>query len=113
MFKQYRKKIKTYFDSLDEDGSQAIGTDEMEEPMLTLGIAKSKVQVKKLMAEIDEDDSGQIEFNEFLQILKGSRKIHGAPTTTETNEEIMKFFKGKLRIYKTSWKARLATTLKI
>ena len=63
---QYRRKIKSYFDSLDEDGSEAIGTDEMEEPLLTLGIAKSKVEVKKLMDAIDEDKSGQIEFDEFL-----------------------------------------------
>jgi 16S rRNA C967 or C1407 C5-methylase (RsmB/RsmF family) len=93
--KSYKKKIKEYFESLDGDKSGAIGTDEMEEPMLTLGIAKSKVQVKKLMEEIDEDKSGQVEFNEFLQILKGSRKIHKTPSSTENNEEIMIFFKGR------------------
>ena len=91
---QYRRKIKSYFDSLDEDGSQAIGTDEMEEPLLTLGIAKSKVEVKKLMDAIDEDKSGQIEFDEFLQILKGTSKIHGEPSEqSQSNEAIMKFFK--------------------
>lgn len=95
---KYRRKIKSYFESLDEDGSGAIGTDEMEDPMLTLGIAKSRVQVKKLMDEIDEDKSCQIEFNEFLKILKGSSKIYAKPTMSETNEEIMKFFKGKFHL---------------
>ena len=66
----------------------------MEEPMLTLGIAKSKVQVKTLMDEIDEDKSGQIEFDEFLKILKGTTKIYGDQTQSHTNEEVMRFFKG-------------------
>ena len=89
----YRRKIKKYFDSLDEDGSQAIGTEELEEPLLTLGIAKSKIQVKWLIDMIDDDKSGQIEFDEFLGILKGATKIHGHNVIGESNESIMKFFK--------------------
>ena len=93
--RQYRQKIKTYFDSLDEDGSQAIGTDEMEEPLLSLGIAKSKVQVNALMSTNDKNDSTQINFEEFLNILKGSNKIHGDSRPENLpNEGIMKFFKG-------------------
>lgn len=61
--------------------------------MLTLGIAKSKVQVKALMDEIDEDKSGQIEFDEFLKILKGTTKIYGSQSQSQTNEEVMIFFK--------------------
>ena len=68
----------------------------MEEPMLTLGIAKSKVQVKKLMDEIDKDKSGQIEFDEFLLILKGTTKIYGSQNQSQTNEEVMKFFKSRV-----------------
>ena len=69
----------------------------MEEPLLTLGIAKSKVEVKKLMDAIDEDKSGQIEFDEFLQILKGTSKIHGEPPEqSQSNEAIMKFFKSMI-----------------
>jgi ribosomal protein L21 len=99
---QYRQKIKDYFDSMDEDGSGAIGIDELEDALLTLGMAKSRVQVQKLMDLVDEDGSGQIEFGEFLTILKGPSQIYGSKLDEQSkiNQSIMKFFKGKSVSYR-------------
>lgn len=93
---QYRQKIKNYFDSMDEDGSGAIGIEELEDALLTLGMAKSRVQVQRLMDLVDEDKSGQIEFGEFLTILKGPSQIYGSKQDEQSkiNQSIMKFFKG-------------------
>lgn len=74
---EYRRKIRDYFDSLDLLGTGSIGITELEEPLITLGIAKGKNEVKKIMDEIDEDGSGEIEFGEFLQILKGKTSVYG------------------------------------
>lgn len=63
---EYRRKIRDYFNSLDEHNTGSIGIEELEEPLITLGIAKGKNEVKKIMDEIDEDGSGEIEFGEFL-----------------------------------------------
>lgn len=95
---QYRQKIKNYFDSMDEDGSGAIGIDELEDALLTLGMAKSRVQVQRLMDLVDEDKSGQIEFGEFLTILKGPSQIYGSKQDEQSkiNQSIMKFFKGRV-----------------
>ena len=38
--------------------------DELEEPLIGLGIANSREDVEKMIALIDED--GEIEFQEFL-----------------------------------------------
>ena len=76
----------------------------MEEPLLSLGIAKSKVQVQALMNEIDKSESPQIEFDEFLQILKGVSKIHGHNESVSLpNEGIMNFFKGNDSIIRKTW----------
>lgn len=95
----YRKKMKNYFSSQDVDGGGSIGLDEMEDPLITLGISKDKDGVKAQMDAIDQDGSGQIEFSEFQQIIKGKSNIFGKGehnTNTNTNAKIVEFFKGKL-----------------
>lgn len=35
-------QLRTYFSSLDDDGSGSIGTDELEEPLIALGLVDSR-----------------------------------------------------------------------
>jgi len=37
-----RTKLKTYFRSLDDDDSGSIGVDELEEPLIALGLLDSR-----------------------------------------------------------------------
>lgn len=60
------------FQELDEDGSQAIGVDELEDPLIALGLVDSRKQVEQMVHEIDDD--GNIEFEEFLKLVKGGKK---------------------------------------
>lgn len=64
------RKLKECFLALDDDGSGAIGIDELEEPLIGLGFANTRQEVDDLIKAVDDD--GQIEFAEFLQIIKGS-----------------------------------------
>ena len=91
----YRKKIKAYFNSLKEDEQKSISQDEIEEPLITLEIAKKRKEVTKLIEEIDDDGSGEIEFGEFLDILKGKSNIYGKANKEKSNPNaaIMEFFK--------------------
>lgn len=59
------------FETLDADGSGSIGVEELVEPFLGLGIADSIYQVQDMVDKVDDDGSGEIEFNEFLRIVKG------------------------------------------
>ena len=92
---EYRKKIRDYFNSLDVHNTGSIGIEQLEEPMITLGIAKGRNDVKKIMDEIDEDGSGEIELAEFLQILKGKGTIYGDQSQSANNSAITEFFKSK------------------
>ena len=56
--------LQDCFNELDDDGSQAIGVDELEDPFMALGLVDSRKQVEMMVREIDED--GNIEFEEFL-----------------------------------------------
>ena len=65
------KQLRTYFNSLDEDGSGSIGVDELEDPLIALGLVENRQQVQEIVDLVDEDGSQQIEFGEFLSIIKG------------------------------------------
>ena len=69
-----RKLLRMYFDSLDDDGSGSIGVDEMEDPLIALGLVENRAQVQKIVDAVDDDGTGNIEFNEFLSIIKGGNK---------------------------------------
>lgn len=55
---------------------------------MSLGIAESNEDVKKIISSVDKDGSGQIEFSEFLGIIK-------AKTDSNANNAVLiTFFKG-------------------
>ncbi len=68
-----------------------IGLNELEQPLISLGIAESREEVKKIIDSVDDD--GNIEFKEFLCIIKGKEKRGGARNNSK-NAAIIEFFKG-------------------
>ena len=51
-------KLRKYFTSLDGDGSGSIGLDELEDPLIALGLAQTRDEVEKLIKDVDYDESG-------------------------------------------------------
>ena len=56
------KRLQECFNSLDEDQSGSIGLSEIKGPLIGLGLVNSVEEVQQLMALVDEDGSGMIEF---------------------------------------------------
>lgn len=73
---------------------ESIGIDELEEPLISLGIAESREDVKKLIYTVDDD--GFIEFKEFLEIIK-NKNGDGKSNSKETM--VIDFFKGNYNFY--------------
>lgn len=71
------QKMKECFNTLDEDGSGAIGIDELEGPLIGLGFVDTREEIEEMIDKIDDDGSGEIEFNEFLVLLKHTEKGAG------------------------------------
>ena len=67
---QERKKLREIFDDLDADGSGAIGVDELEEPFIALDLASNRDSINDLIKKVDEDGGGEIDFDEFLTIIR-------------------------------------------
>lgn len=85
-------KYKKYYDDIAEINpnpeNDGMGSEQLEEPFISLGLAYSKEEVDKLIESVDDDGSGKIEFDEFLRIIhnKSKKKAKG-------NEKITNFFK--------------------
>jgi Ca2+-binding EF-hand superfamily protein len=62
--------LRNCYNSLDDDGSGSIGIDELEDPLIALGLVDSRQQVCKILELVDEDGSAMVEFDEFLSIMK-------------------------------------------
>ncbi|CAD8084515.1 unnamed protein product [Paramecium sonneborni] len=84
-------ELRKYFSSLDGDGSGAIGIEELEDPLIALGLVNSREEVEKIMNEVDEDGTNEIEFKEFLTIMRGVQK--GGNTDQGEKNPIYDFFK--------------------
>ena len=68
-------KLWEYFKSLDNDGSESIGVEELEDPLIALGLVQDRQQVMEIIDKVDDDKTGEIEFQEFLKIISlGKRR---------------------------------------
>lgn len=59
-------KMRKYFKELDTDRSGMIGPSEIEETLISLGLAKTESDVLAVVNELDLDGNGELDFDEFL-----------------------------------------------
>merc|ERR1739838_1173407 len=81
------EEMKEAFDLFDNDGSGAISVNELTSAMKSLGFDIKHAVVYNMVADLDSDGSGEIEFGEFLEVM--CAKI----TDKNTKEEIDRVLK--------------------
>lgn len=70
--KEFREKMmlmRRWFESLDADGSGEVGLNELEDPLVSVGLARSRDDVQKLIDEVDREGKGEVTFDEFLHLM--------------------------------------------
>ena len=77
------KKLKECFASLDDDGGGSIGVEEIQMPLIGLGLVDTIEDVEEMVLAVDEDGSGNIEFPEFLDIVKNKNGNEKTKVITE------------------------------
>lgn len=60
--------LKEAFDAFDKDKTGSIPTDVVGTILELLGHTLSEEELEDVIDEYDEDESGQLEFNEFVQL---------------------------------------------
>ena len=62
------KCLKNCFDLFDAKKQDFLSADDLDEILRAMGFRPSKEELMDILAEIDEDGSGEIEFAEFCQL---------------------------------------------
>ena len=68
--RELREKLQPIFNKFDEDGSGAVSTAEMTKIVKQLKLQMTPKQLAGMMKEADPDGSGEIDFEEFVAVLK-------------------------------------------
>uniref|UniRef100_A0A1B6LAR5 EF-hand domain-containing protein n=1 Tax=Graphocephala atropunctata TaxID=36148 RepID=A0A1B6LAR5_9HEMI len=84
---EQKADIKEAFDLFDKEGNGKIETKELKIAIRALGFEPKKEEIKKMLSEIDKEESGMISFEEFLFLM--TQKM----TEKDSKEEIMKAFR--------------------
>uniref|UniRef100_A0A7S1GDX7 Calmodulin n=1 Tax=Bicosoecida sp. CB-2014 TaxID=1486930 RepID=A0A7S1GDX7_9STRA len=84
-------EFREIFNLVDKDGGGTISKDELLELMETLGINASPEEVELMINEVDEDQSGEIDFEEFVAVM--SRKVNSSYTPDQV-KAAFKIFEG-------------------
>ena len=62
-------EFREIFNLVDTDGSGAISTEELAQLVESVGMKLSQQELAEMVNELDEDQSGEVEFEEFIAIL--------------------------------------------
>ena len=79
-------EIKEAFDLFDTDNSGTIDTEELKQALTNLGIDAKNQTLQNMMNDIDKNQSGTIDFNEFIELM--TAKI----SDKDTPEDLKKVF---------------------
>lgn len=78
---ELRAKLRPLFDKFDVDSSGSISTSEMTGILSKLKIKMTAQQIETMMKEADPDGSGEIDFEEFVTVLKKQMEAGGQLAT--------------------------------
>ena len=82
-------EIRRAFEIFDQDGSGIMDPAELKEAFVNLGFTGQNKFVYQIMAELDEDQSGGIDFAEFLRLA--TAKIGEKDSRAEINKVFTAF----------------------
>merc|ERR1719469_268181 len=80
-------EIREAFNLFDTDGSGTIDPKELKTAMQSLGFEAKNQTIYQMIADIDKDGSGEIDFEEFLDLMTARM------SDKDTREDIYKVFK--------------------
>ncbi|CAE7345136.1 CABP1 [Symbiodinium sp. CCMP2592] len=72
-----QNQVREKFALFDADQSGELSADELEDVLKSLGITPSRTTIAGALAVVDEDGSGSLDFEEFVQLLLIYRKTEG------------------------------------
>jgi hypothetical protein len=98
---QYKQEYTKIFAAFDKDGSGTISTKELGDVMNTLGQTLSAKELDAIVREVDSDDSGQIDFDEFCTCMAKAKEKAGGDSSVVKRWSVAEAAGTKQRLSKT------------
>jgi len=98
---QYKQEYTKIFAAFDKDGSGTISTKELGDVMNTLGQTLSAKELDAIVREVDSDDSGQIDFDEFCTCMAKAKEKAGGDSSVIKRWSVAEAAGTKQRLSKT------------
>eukprot|EP00798_Chlamydomonas_sp_ICE-L_P015905 gene15905-22038_t len=83
------QEFREVFDLMDRDKGGTLSTDEVKQLMDLLGMKVRQEELEQLISEIDVDGSGEVDFDEFLQVMARPQEL---PYTREDVTRAFRMF---------------------
>ena len=83
---EQKQEIKEAFDLFDSDHSGTIDTEELKQALSNLGIDARNQTLQNMMNDIDKNQSGTIDFDEFIEMMTAKM------SDKDTPEDLRKVF---------------------
>jgi centrin-1 len=80
------QEIREAFDLFDSDKSGEIDTEELKQALKNLGIDAKNQTLQNMMKDLDADNSGKIDFDEFIEMMTAKM------SDRDTREDLKKVF---------------------
>jgi len=84
-----KNEIREAFDYFDVDGTGTIDAVDLRVAMRALGFEPSKAEVEHMIAAVDTDASGSLDFSEFLEVV--TRKINSPDSLDDLRKAFLLF----------------------
>lgn len=85
-------EFREHFEMFDEDGDGTITTKELGTVMKNLGQNPSQTELKHMISEVDEDGTGDIDFDEFCTLMARQMGLDEPEEEPVDHKEAFKLF---------------------
>ena len=66
---EHIEEFRAAFNLFDKDGDGTVSASELQTVMKAMGKRVSREEVEKMLAKVDKDGNGELDFDEFLQLM--------------------------------------------
>ena len=84
---EQRKDLQDIFDQFDKDKDGKISAKELKNAMVSMGQTPSDEEINEMMREVDLNQDGKIDFDEFMYLMTKSS------SDTQTEDEVINAFR--------------------
>ena len=68
-----KRNLRKWFLKMDIDGSGEVGVDELQDPLLSAGVFKSRADIEKMLRTVEMNDDNEVTFDNFLRAVSNSK----------------------------------------